>query len=360
VVDRRLDRHNEDLASRAKLIPGLNARLVLIDPDTNTDKYYVLQGLEDDNGCYSYQRWGRTGTDGEAKIQGPMEREEVEKILAKVFKDKSGKEWGSITPGDRGLPGKYWLQREFNASETAKWQYYVHDNIDGKRNDWYDYSGKASEEVEEIFAQHKANACESRTATRVVASGNLGFSYLVDLEAMTQTNMKTRKQRKIRRVTGAQALSRQSSGSHMMKMMMKKRMMPMVMKRLSSVMKSAKKPMKKVMKKLMKKKPMKKVMKKAMKKVSKIAKGKRGKWLVFSGRKEKTSKGLKAADFVKNKYNRVVSKKKSALQKRNAWMIATVKARASLRITGFCPCGGATEKGKAVYEKAKSFYHQTL
>lgn len=332
---------------------------MLIDPDTNTDKYYVLQGLEDDDGCYSYQRWGRTGTDGDAKIQGPMEKEEVEKILAKVFKDKSGKDWGSITPGDRGLPGKYWLQREFNASETAKWQYYVHDNIDGKRNDWYDYSANASEEVEELFAQHKANACESRTATRVVASGTLGFSYLVDLEAMTQTNTSSRKARKIRRATGAQAFSRKSSGISMKKMM-KKRMMPMAMKSLSSVMKSTKKPVKKVMKKLMKKKPMKKVMKKAMKKVSKIAKGKRAKWLVFSGRKEKTSKGRKASDFIKNKYNKVVSKKKSALQRRNAWMAATVKARASLGITGFCPCGGETEKGKALYEKAKSLYHQTL
>merc|ERR1712070_952829 len=118
-----------------------------------------------------------------------------------------------------------------------------------------------------------------------------------------------------------------------MKKMMKKRMMPMVMKSLSSVMKSAKRPMKKVMKKLMKKKPMKKVMKKAMKKVSKVAKGKRAHWLVFSGRKERTSKGRKASDFIKNKYKKVVSKKKSLLQKENAWMAAIVKARASLGIT---------------------------
>merc|ERR1719389_28914 len=145
-LDRRLERHDEKLASRAKLMRGLDARLVLIDPDSNTDKYYVLQGLEDDKGCYSYRRWGRTGTNGDAKIEGPMEREEVEKILFKVFKEKTGKEWGTINPGDRALPGKYWLQRDFNPSEKAKWQYYVHDNIDGKRNDWYDYDANASEE----------------------------------------------------------------------------------------------------------------------------------------------------------------------------------------------------------------------
>merc|ERR1711937_446171 len=142
--------------------------------------------------------------------------------LHQVFKDKTGKEWGSINPGDRALPGKYWLQRDFNPSEKAKWQYYVHDNIDGKRNDWYDYDANASEEVEELFAQHKANSCEKRTATRVVSSGNLGFSYLVDLEAMTQTNTKTRKSRQIRRLTGQQALIRKSSSSLPMLTMMKK------------------------------------------------------------------------------------------------------------------------------------------
>merc|ERR1719316_687143 len=151
-----------------------------------------------------------------------MTVEAVEKILHQVFKDKTGKEWGSIKPGDRALPGKYWLQRDFAPNEKAKWQYYVHDNIDGKANDWYDYDANASEEVEELFAQHKANACENRTATRVVASGKLGFSYLVNLEEMTQTNTKTRKARDIRRVTGAQALARQSSSS-MMKRMMKVR-----------------------------------------------------------------------------------------------------------------------------------------
>jgi len=333
-----LERHDVDLASRAKLIRGLDARLVMIDPDSNTDKYYVLQGLHDDDGCYSYQRWGRTGTDGQAKIQGPMERGEVEKILHKVFKEKTGKEWGSINPGDRALPGKYWLQRDFNPSEKAKWQYYVNDNIDGKRNDWYDYDANASEEVEELFAQHKANSCEKRTATRVVSSGNLGFSYLVDLEAMTQTNTKTRKSRQIRRVTGAQALIRQSS-----RVVMKKAMKAVVaaMKRSAPVRKS----MKKVIKK---------IMKKPKKKVSVIAKGKKAKVQVWKGTKLKTSKGLTKKDLVKSKEGKIVSLRRSEHGKKNKWAKATVKARQEKGYKGFKPI----KKGSSFYDKAKEIYEK--
>merc|ERR1712150_467170 len=78
---------------------------------------------------------------------------------------------------------------------------------------------------------------------------------------------------------------------------------------------------------------------KAMK-VSKIAKGKRAKSTVFRGLKVKTSGGLKKSDLKKN----------------NAWGAATSKARKALGIKGFCPVGGKTAKGKALYAKVKSFY----
>jgi len=349
-LDRRLERHDGDLASRAKLIRGLDARLVMIDPATNTDKYYVLQGLQDDEGCYSYLRWGRTGTDGQADIKGPMDKDEVEKILFAKLKEKTGKDWGTIEPGDRALPGKYWLQTAFNPSEKAKWQYYVHDNIDGKRNDWYDYDASASEEVEELFAQHKANECEKRTATRVVTSGGLGFSYLVDLEAMTQTNTKTRKTRKIRRVTGAEALVRRKSSDAimaagmMMKKMMKRASAPIgvhigAFRAMKAMRKRAAKPLMKVMK----------AMKKPMKKVSTIAKGKKAKVAVWRGKKVKTSTGLTKADLIKSKSNKVVTIKKSEAGKKSKWMTAAAKARAEKGYKGF----KAIKKGGSFYEKAK-------
>jgi hypothetical protein len=269
-----------------------------------------------------------------------MEKDDVEKILHQVFKEKTGKEWGTIEPGDRALPGKYWLQGNFNANDTAKWQYYVHDNIDGKRNDWYDYYATASEEVEELFAQHKANSCEKRTATRVVASGGLGFSYLVDLEAMTQTNTKTRKSRKIRRVTGAEALVRRKSSDAIMAagIVMKKAMK--AMKAMRAVTRRPAKPLMKVMK----------VMKKPLKKrVSTIAKGKKAKVQVWRGKKVKTSAGLTKADLIKSKSRKIVSAKKSAAGKNSKWARATAKARAEKGYQGF----KAIKRGTSFYDKAK-------
>lgn len=342
-----MERHDEDLAARAKLIRGLDARLVLIDPESNTDKYYVLQGLEDDDGCYAYRRWGRTGTDGEAKVEGPMEKAEVEKIVHKLFKEKTGKDWGSISPGDRALPGKYWLQKDFNPSEKAKWQYYVHDNIDGKRNDWYDYDPTPSEEVEELFAQHKANGGEKRTAARVVASGKLGFSYLVDLEAMTQTNTKTRKSRQIRRLTGQQALIRKSSSSLPMLTMMKKMKVRVSVPAMKRAMRAAA-PVRKGLMKVMKK------VKKPMKRVSSIATGKKAKVQVWRGKKMKTKTGLTKDDLIKSKDRKIVSAKKSEAGKKSKWARATARARAEKGYKGF----KAIKRGTSFHDKAKEIMRE--
>ena len=92
---------------------------------------------------------------------------------------------------------------------------------------------------------------------------------------------------------------------------------------------------------------------KAMKKkaVSKIAKGRMAKVLVFRGSKEKTTGGMTASSLTKNKTGKIVSKKKSALGKKNTWMIAVQKARKALKVTGFV----AIKKGSELYKKAKEF-----
>ncbi|CAD7959901.1 unnamed protein product [Amoebophrya sp. A120] len=96
---------------------------------------------------------------------------------------------------------------------------------------------------------------------------------------------------------------------------------------------------------------------------STIAKGKRAKVSVFKGTKAKTSGGLKKSDLKKSKSGKIVSAKKSAASKKSAagkkiaaWGVATAKARKALGIKGFCPVGGKTAKGKALYTKVKSFY----
>merc|ERR1719253_273375 len=110
----------------------------------------------------------------------------------------------------------------------------------------------------------------------------------------------------------------------------------------------------------MKKAGMKKAGMKAMKK-SVIARGKRSKVTVFLGSKAKTSGGLTKEKLTKNKRGKIVSKAASANGKKRfqsnglkAWADATKKARKELGIKGFCPVGGKTAAGKALYAKVKS------
>merc|ERR1712216_592997 len=97
---------------------------------------------------------------------------------------------------------------------------------------------------------------------------------------------------------------------------------------------------------------------KAMKKkaVSKIAKGKRARAVVFHGTKEKTYTGLTKSDLIKNKRGKIVSKKASLLAKKNnyvkGWYTAVQKARKALGLKGFV----AIKKGSALYKKAKELY----
>merc|ERR1712100_997097 len=74
--------------------------------------------------------------------------------------------------------------------------------------------------------------------------------------------------------------------------------------------------------------------------VSKIAKGKMAKSVVFRGTKAKTVGGLTASDLVKNKRGKIVSKKSSAHGKKayaniKGWTVAVQKARKALGVKGF-------------------------
>merc|ERR1712203_422025 len=103
-------------------------------------------------------------------------------------------------------------------------------------------------------------------------------------------------------------------------------------------------------------------MKKAMKakKVSVVAKGKRARASVFSGRKVKTQSGLTKEKLMKNKSGKVVSKALSAKAKKayastvKVWADAVKAARKALGLTGFVAIGGKSAAGKALYAKAKS------
>merc|ERR1712211_3 len=106
-------------------------------------------------------------------------------------------------------------------------------------------------------------------------------------------------------------------------------------------------------------KAMKRVMK--AKKVSKVAKGKRARASVLSGKKEKTMSGLTKDALKKNKAGKIVSKKASAASKKRyatsgakKWADAVKAARKALGVTGFVAIGGKSAAGNALYAKAKS------
>merc|ERR1719491_138218 len=107
-----------------------------------------------------------------------------------------------------------------------------------------------------------------------------------------------------------------------------------------------------------------KVMKKAMK-VSVIAKGFGAKARVFKGLKDKTAGGLTKASLTKSKTGKVVSKAASASSKKSwatsalkKWSDAAKQARKEMGITGFCPVGGSTPQGKALYAKVKAIVNK--
>merc|ERR1712242_557997 len=101
----------------------------------------------------------------------------------------------------------------------------------------------------------------------------------------------------------------------------------------------------------------------AMKAKSVIAKGVMAKSLVFKGFKSKTQGGLTKDKLVKSKSGKIVSKARSARAKKafgstlGTWNKAVAAARKALGIEGFCPMGGKSAQGKALYAKTKSLYN---
>merc|ERR1719436_762569 len=91
---------------------------------------------------------------------------------------------------------------------------------------------------------------------------------------------------------------------------------------------------------------------------SKIARGRMAMSQVLKGRKEKTVGGLTKGSLMKNKRNKVVSKRANALGKQRyrnirGWTESVMRARKELKIPGFVAINGKTAQGKALYVKAK-------
>merc|ERR1711994_725530 len=87
-------------------------------------------------------------------------------------------------------------------------------------------------------------------------------------------------------------------------------------------------------------------------KVSKVAKGKNARAVVFRGGKEKTATGMTKEKLIKSKTGRIVSKARSASAKKKfatralkKWIDAVKQARKQLNVVGFCAVNGKTAQG---------------
>jgi len=238
-VDAGLAKQDAALAARAIVRSdqsgsGLlrDAKLVLVDPAKNTDKYYILQLLEDPSPSpmptaakgkrkakaapagaggaahYVFSRWGRTGTGGQCKLDGPMDLAAAEAAFDKIYTDKTGAPgWG---PPCAPRVNKYThLQTAASlaaagaststsapVSTTDVWQYYLSADPLGKPDGWYDYDPSNSQEVETLYRELAHNPS---LGVRFVTSESSGFTYKVDLFSYQQTNTASGKVRSIRR-----------------------------------------------------------------------------------------------------------------------------------------------------------------
>jgi len=183
-------------------------KLALVDISQNMDKFYVLQMLRGGDKFLFLIRFGRTGTRGKAKVEGPLDTaEEAETMLAAKFKEKTQNPVESVAAGSFAkvdgmydlIKGDTGVRRSTEGSDGGRlWQYYVDDGVDGKRVGWYDYAQEAAEEVESIHSDWVNNP-EGPFHVRSVQSGS--FCYEVNFKEMVQTNVThpNRTQRKIRR-----------------------------------------------------------------------------------------------------------------------------------------------------------------
>ncbi|CAM9988583.1 unnamed protein product, partial [Discosporangium mesarthrocarpum] len=121
---------------------------------------------------YCFTRWGRTGTAGSCKLEGPFDTMEVAgDLFAGKFREKTGNEWNVRNEDDRYVSrkGKYECLRPNKTAVTAElWQYWVDDGVDGKADGWYDYDKEACRIVEQLHTELGANP---HLHQRVVASG---------------------------------------------------------------------------------------------------------------------------------------------------------------------------------------------
>lgn len=177
-----------------------DVKLAKIDLKKNEDKYYIVQAVKDGKKYFCFTRWGRTGTKGQTELKAGDETSVLD-LFAKKFKEKTGCSWSDRDIFDKKKDFYDVLKIDHTraAGPPAVWEYYVDDFVNGMATGWYPYDDTGRDNCEDLWNTYLANKSYSM---RIVESGNMGFQYLVNLTKMTQMNVKTMKERHIRRIDG--------------------------------------------------------------------------------------------------------------------------------------------------------------
>ena len=158
-----LDEEAKNLLSGIAVSPDIylengnifDVMLIQVNIQMNTDKFYILQLIRDgadiDN-CFVFFRWGRTGTKGQHKLDGPFPLGDAIKNFESKFLEKTGNNWND-RKNFKVLPKKYnmvnidYSKKLLSAQSLtkAKWEYYVDDFVDGKATGWYEFTSEGSE-----------------------------------------------------------------------------------------------------------------------------------------------------------------------------------------------------------------------
>eukprot|EP00957_Ditylum_brightwellii_P212326 15367184-Ditylum_brightwellii.AAC.1 len=136
----------------------LEASMNYIDPKANSDKFYVIQAIQAVKGVFVCMRWGRRGTKGQMKIEGPMDPVEAEKKFENKFQAKTGLRFADRN--SEALAGKYKMEKRLLEAGAKKGEVTVSlmwDNIPTARNDLDLHVIAPS--GEEIYYSHKRSAC---------------------------------------------------------------------------------------------------------------------------------------------------------------------------------------------------------
>ncbi|KDO25317.1 hypothetical protein SPRG_20726 [Saprolegnia parasitica CBS 223.65] len=175
----------------------VDASLALVDIAKNMDKYYLLQAIraEPDAAFFVFARWGRTGSAGQSKLEGPFSTsDEAQAEFDKKFLEKTGQAWAARSAFEVQTDKYDLLHVDYGAKNGGLWEYYMDDHVDGKATGWYAYTDEGVNQTEMLWSTFQSNQAYNR---RIVASGY--FSYMVDLQNMTQMNISSNKTRHIRR-----------------------------------------------------------------------------------------------------------------------------------------------------------------